>query len=49
MYNMEVSSPYIPKTTGEGDDTNFDRYDEERIVWAGDNVPDPYAEVFKDF
>lgn len=25
------------------------RYDEEPIKWAGEDVKDPYEEVFKDF
>lgn len=49
LYNMDVPSPYIPKTSGEGDDSNFDRYDEERILWAGENFTDPYEEIFKGF
>eukprot|EP00126_Sphaerothecum_destruens_P002327 Sdes_comp15759_c0_seq1m4819 len=49
MYALKVVSPYIPKTSGAGDDSNFDRYDEEPIVWSGDDVFDPHEAVFKDF
>eukprot|EP01137_Pigoraptor_chileana_P028466 Opistho-2@12451 len=49
MYNLQVKSPYIPKTGGDGDHSQFDRYEEEKVVWAGDDVVDPYEEIFKDF
>jgi hypothetical protein len=50
LYNMEVPSPYVPKTSGENDTSNFDRYDEEKIMWAGDPSPtDSYYEIFKNF
>lgn len=26
LYECKVPSPYVPKTSGEGDDSNFDRY-----------------------
>ena len=25
MYELKLPSPYVPKTSGEGDDSNFDR------------------------
>eukprot|EP01135_Chromosphaera_perkinsii_P007602 Nk52_evm58s914 gene=Nk52_evmTU58s914 len=49
LYHLRVNSPYVPKVNGPGDDSNFDRYDEEPIVWSGDDVIDPHEEVFKDF
>ena len=49
MYKLQINSPYVPKVSGPGDDSNFDRYDEEPIVWSGDDVVDPHEEVFKDF
>jgi protein kinase A len=41
MYNLEVKSPYIPRVSGEGDASNFDKYEEETIMWYEDGV-DPY-------
>eukprot|EP01134_Creolimax_fragrantissima_P007769 CFRG7769T1 len=49
LYNLEITSPYIPKVGGDGDASNFDKYDEEPIRWYGSDVKDPYADIFKYF
>ncbi|KNC84839.1 AGC/PKA protein kinase [Sphaeroforma arctica JP610] len=49
LYALHVTSPYIPKVGGDGDASNFDKYDEEPITWYGGDVKDPYADIFKDF
>eukprot|EP00123_Amoebidium_parasiticum_P013498 comp21990_c1_seq1/m.31792 comp21990_c1_seq1/g.31792 ORF comp21990_c1_seq1/g.31792 comp21990_c1_seq1/m.31792 type:complete len:473 (-) comp21990_c1_seq1:231-1649(-) len=46
---LKLPSPYVPRVGSDGDDSNFDRYDEEKIEWAGDDVRDPYEEIFKNF
>jgi len=49
LYQGNVPSPYVPRTSGEGDNSNFDKYDEESITWADESVPDPYGDMFADF
>lgn len=48
LYNLRVTSPYIPKVSGAGDASNFDRFEEEPIEWNDTGI-DPYEEIFKDF
>ena len=48
MLKCEVTSPYIPRVSGAGDDSHFDKYDEEDIKWYQEGV-DPHEEIFKNF
>jgi protein kinase A len=48
LYRLQIKSPYIPKVSGEGDASNFDKYDEEQIVWNSEGT-DPFEDIFKDF
>jgi len=49
LYGLKISSPYIPSVSGDGDDSNFDKYEEEVIAWQWDGVTDPYEDIFMDF
>ncbi|XP_015109254.1 cAMP-dependent protein kinase catalytic subunit 1-like [Diachasma alloeum] len=46
IYNRKVEPSHVPKCKNAGDDSNFDRYDEEEIVVGSE---DRYAEEFADF
>ena len=46
LYNRKIPAPFVPKTKGPGDASNFDQYDEEPIPTSS---IDKYARDFADF
>ncbi|KAJ3223914.1 hypothetical protein HDU81_008835 [Chytriomyces hyalinus] len=48
MWELRMDAPYIPDVEGDGDTSHFDEYEEDYAPY-GRNVPDPYADTFKDF
>lgn len=50
MYSKSIPSPYVPKVSGPGDASNFDKYPEEPTEWCDDpDFVDPFAEIFNNF
>ncbi|KAI7900784.1 camp-dependent protein kinase 8 [Cokeromyces recurvatus] len=48
LAKRQLKPPFIPEVKGEGDASNFDIYDEERIPY-GLPEPDPYRKYFTEF
>ncbi|KAJ3126785.1 camp-dependent protein kinase catalytic subunit [Irineochytrium annulatum] len=48
LVDLDIPAPYLPACKGEGDTSNFDRYDEDYGPY-GVGGPDPYKDKFKDF
>ena len=46
LYHRKIPAPFVPKTKGPGDASNFDSYDEEPIATS---PVDKYARDFADF
>ena len=46
LYSFQLDAPFIPKTKGAGDTSNFDEYDEEPLRVASS---EKYASEFADF
>jgi serine/threonine protein kinase len=44
----QMTPPYIPPVKGEGDTSQFDKYEEDYEPY-GTNAPDPYHNQFLDF
>jgi len=48
MYERKIPSPYVPKTAGPSDTSNFDRYEEEDVKWYGPGS-DKFGDTFTGF
>ena len=48
LVKMELTPPYVPAIKGEGDTSQFDKYDENHEPY-GSNAPDPYSSKFAEF
>ena len=49
LYRKEIPAPYVPRIEGEGDASQFERYQENDLSEYGVMGPDPYADLFLDF
>ncbi|WVO16092.1 hypothetical protein L204_103758 [Cryptococcus depauperatus] len=49
LYRREIPAPYVPKIDGEGDASQFDRYQEADVSAYGNLGTGPYDEFFTDF
>ncbi|KAJ7579314.1 kinase-like domain-containing protein [Mycena floridula] len=50
LYAREITAPYLPKITGDGDASAFDKYPEDNVAAAyGLPTPDLYGQAFPDF
>ncbi|KAL7421609.1 cAMP-dependent protein kinase catalytic subunit [Cryptotrichosporon argae] len=49
LYRREIPAPYIPKIEGEGDASQFDRYQEADVSLYGKEGASPYDHMFLDF
>lgn len=48
LKTKQVEAPFIPKLNGNGDSSNYDVYDEEKLPY-GKPEPDPYRKYFTEF
>ncbi|GAA5807244.1 hypothetical protein MFLAVUS_000600 [Mucor flavus] len=48
LENRQIKAPFIPDVKCEGDASNFDNYEEEKISY-GATEPDPYRKYFTEF
>lgn len=48
LAKKEIKAPFIPDVKGEGDASNFDNYEEDKITY-GVAEPDPYRKYFTEF
>jgi protein kinase A len=48
LNKSELTPPYIPSVKGDGDTSQFDKYDENHEAY-GSTAPDPYASKFANF
>ena len=48
LAKREIKAPFIPEIKGEGDASNFDKYDEDNLPYGG-SEPDPYRKYFTEF
>ena len=48
LNKMELTPPYVPAIKGDGDTSQFDKYDENHAPY-GSQDKDPYANKFADF
>ncbi|KAF7726218.1 camp-dependent protein kinase catalytic subunit [Apophysomyces ossiformis] len=48
LTHRNVKPPFVPKLKGDGDASNFDKYDEEKMPY-GLQQADPYRKYFADF
>ncbi|ORY32837.1 kinase-like domain-containing protein [Naematelia encephala] len=49
LYRREIPAPYVPKIEGEGDASQFDRYQETDVTEYGKVGTSPYDHFFMDF
>ncbi|WVW84081.1 hypothetical protein I302_106110 [Kwoniella bestiolae CBS 10118] len=49
LYRREIPAPYVPKIEGEGDASQFDRYQEADVSAYGKAGTGPYDHLFSDF
>ncbi|WWD03140.1 hypothetical protein V865_001187 [Kwoniella europaea PYCC6329] len=49
LYRREIPAPYVPKIEGEGDASQFDRYQEADVSAYGKAGTGPYDHFFTDF
>ncbi|RSH86881.1 camp-dependent protein kinase catalytic subunit [Apiotrichum porosum] len=49
LYRREIPAPYVPKIDGEGDASQFDRYQEADVTSYGKTGTSPYDHLFVDF
>ncbi|WWC62130.1 uncharacterized protein I303_104721 [Kwoniella dejecticola CBS 10117] len=49
LYRREIPAPYVPKIEGEGDASQFDRYQEADVSAYGKAGTGPYDHFFMDF
>jgi serine/threonine protein kinase len=48
LAKRQIRPPFIPDVKGEGDTSNFDTYEEEKVPY-GKPEPDPYRKYFTEF
>jgi len=48
LQNRQITAPYVPNISGEGDASAFDLYPENNVVYGLD-APDPFGLEFPDF
>ena len=49
LYRREIPAPYVPKIAGEGDASQFDRYQEADVSEYGKAGTGPYDHFFTEF
>lgn len=48
LVSLQITPPYIPQIKGDGDTSQFDKYEEDFEPY-GSNHPDPHKDKFLDF
>ncbi|EIM20411.1 kinase-like protein [Wallemia mellicola] len=49
LYNRAIPAPYIPKIAGDGDSSQFDKYQENDVSLYGQAGDDTWGHLFKEF